>query len=165
MDGTEKEGKYSKKRIHEKFGLYEVPKFEKGFRGYDCEEVDRYLNSLVDAYNRMFTENEELKRMAEEYRQLKEKIADMLIKEQLEENRTEEMSNRAVPAKAALIEIASEEDLPAASGKQVLIDVVNKYDDVITPSAEEDDITDDDMEKINRLINEIMSKDERETKS
>jgi len=76
-------GKYSRKTMHEKFGRYEVPKFERKFRGYDSEEVDKYLNSLVDAYNKMQSENEELKKIAEEYKKLKDRIADIFIEEQL----------------------------------------------------------------------------------
>jgi cell division initiation protein len=36
-------------------------KFKKGFKGYNCEEVDRFIEDMVDDYETLYKENIELK--------------------------------------------------------------------------------------------------------
>ena len=75
--------KKKNRKYQKKFDLYEVPEFEKKFRGYDTEEVDKYLNALVDAYEKMYNECEALRKEADEYRLHKDRIAKVLIKAEI----------------------------------------------------------------------------------
>jgi len=44
----------AREQMQQKFDFYEVPEFDKAFRGYDTGAVDVYLNALVDAYTEMY---------------------------------------------------------------------------------------------------------------
>ena len=35
--------------------------FKKGFRGYDSDEVDEFINEIIDNYEELFKENSRLK--------------------------------------------------------------------------------------------------------
>ena len=69
----------AREQIQQKFDFYEVPAFDKAFRGYDAEAVDDYLSALVDAYTKMYAECEELRKAAEEYKLFQEKVAHILV--------------------------------------------------------------------------------------
>jgi len=86
MSETRKSRKLSQKKMQQKFDLHEVPAFAKKLRGYDPEEVDHYLNALVDAYLNIYAECEELRSAADEHRLFKEKVAHVLIEKELVAN-------------------------------------------------------------------------------
>ena len=35
--------------------------FKKGFRGYDCDEVDEFINEIIENYEELYKENSRLK--------------------------------------------------------------------------------------------------------
>lgn len=62
-----------------KFDQNEVPEFQIRLRGYDRSEVDKYLNTLVDAYNEIYECYQTLKAELDGYRQNKDVIFDALV--------------------------------------------------------------------------------------
>ena len=54
-------------KMHEKFNLYEVPKFGISFKGYNRNEVNKYLEALVNEYIRLIEENFKMKSELEGY--------------------------------------------------------------------------------------------------
>ncbi len=80
---TEKIGKNELNEIYSKFDKFKVPEFSVRFRGYDRLETDKYLSSLVDAYNLMFDEYTEISSQLDEYKKKKEAVADALIEAKL----------------------------------------------------------------------------------
>ena len=73
----------SRESTQKKLNLYEVPAFDKKFRGYDRGAVDDYLNALVDAYNGMYAECQRLRSAAEEHALFREKAAQILFEKAL----------------------------------------------------------------------------------
>ena len=65
--------------ISKKFDKHEIPEFPKAFRGYECDEVDLYLNRLVDAYEGVCSELLLKENELKEYRGKEKAIADALI--------------------------------------------------------------------------------------
>ena len=103
MNKAKNESKRSREKRQKKFDLYEIPEFGKKFRGYDPEEVDHYLNALVDAYTKMYEECEGFKKTADEFGALKEKLAYIRIKEELAvppEQETADISEDTQPTEA-----------------------------------------------------------------
>ena len=78
-----KQRKQLKNEMFEKFDAHKVPEFPSKFRGYDRDDVDRYLNFLVDAYLKLHSEYTSLETEVSEYREKKTAIADLLIDEKM----------------------------------------------------------------------------------
>jgi len=83
LNKSSKEPHHSYKNLREKFEIFEVPEFQKKMMGYHPEDVDHYLNALLDAYTKLYDECEAFKEEAAQYRMHKEKIAHALIKSQM----------------------------------------------------------------------------------
>ena len=71
--------KQAENEMHEKFDAHKVPEFPSSFRGYDRDEVNNYLNFLVDAYLKLHDDHTALEEEVNEYRAKKTVLADLLI--------------------------------------------------------------------------------------
>ena len=83
MSAKKQDRKQLQKERQKKFDFYEVPAFEKKFRGYESGAVDDYLSALVDAYTGMYAECEALRAAQEEHRLFREKVAHVLIEREI----------------------------------------------------------------------------------
>ena len=82
-----KQEKQIKNEMLEKFDVHKVPEFLLRFRGYDRNEVNNYLNFLVDAYLKLYDDYTILETEVNEYRENKTAIADLLIDAKAAANR------------------------------------------------------------------------------
>ncbi len=92
MDDRLKLSKLRRQEIYVKFDKHEVPEFAKEFRGYSKDEVDDYLEKLVDAYSKMYDDFMEQAEELDRLRAYKNQIADAILEAKIT---AEEIINKA----------------------------------------------------------------------
>ena len=125
--------------IYTKLDKYEVPEFSTKLRGYEKAEVDKYLNALVDAYNKMFDDYQILETEVNEHRQNRVAVADTLIEAKI--IAAEIMSDVKAPMRESTLEpvvlngvVLSEETLPADEVKPFSTDFEKLLADIKSES-------------------------------
>lgn len=115
---------------------YKNPEFERGFRGYSPDKVDKYVAELLADYEKVYKENLELKEQlaAKEmslghYKRLEEDIKEALVLAR----RTADDLRKAAETEAAAIRATAEKDasLLISQAKERVKDILQEQEELL----------------------------------
>ena len=113
--------------------------FKRSFRGYDIDEIDDFLDQVVNDYEKLFRENSQLKKEIElnekaltQYHQLEKNLQDTLLVAQRTADEVTNTANTRSEEIRAAAKQASDNIIRAAEAKRRLEDAAQKVREAVT---------------------------------